>query len=613
MDLSQDVVVCSFYTADDYYRDHAQTLRQNLERLDVHHELAEIEKQPGEEWPDICRKKVPFLADVCDKYPDRKVFWIDVDCQLLDLPANIAGFSADLIGFQRGFGSPLNIGYSVRSRFWEPCFFGINTTAGGRRFIGDARRLEADVDVRATDDYFFEESWRANAHRLSFQVIPSAAMVSKALDPAEGVTPFFSFGASGNVAEYKDKVVQHRPLGGGRSGAAARKVRTTALRGGKALERRLPDSTAQRLRRLADTSGLTHLITGGGADAGGGFALGAGSPHRARIVGQMMVAAQSGDTAASNEAFVRLTSSSIPSTAEILAKQAADSFGSYARPVEGASPIALAWWPRPFPGNFGDWLSPFVLASVSGAPVSYVSPTARSSSPHIVAVGSIGRFVKRNSIVVGTGISNDDIMLEKAARYISVRGPLTARLLADCGGPRVECLGDPGALLSRLVPVESTEPNGRLALVRHFTHRHIPLTVPDDMDELDVLVSHPDAIRSFVERLHEYDGVVTSAMHVMIACQSYGIPCALIGFEGFETTVHGNGIKYEDYALGAGLDTVNTPQTVGFDLRGASLRDRLTEVRVSEEKLDEIDDAVRAAIDSYLDTAAATVPAASRS
>src|SRR5205085_12588800 len=82
MDLT-DVVVCSFYTADDYYRDHAERLRKNLADIGVGSELQEIVKQPGEDWADICRKKISFLGKVCEDNPDKKVFWIDVDCMLL--------------------------------------------------------------------------------------------------------------------------------------------------------------------------------------------------------------------------------------------------------------------------------------------------------------------------------------------------------------------------------------------------------------------------------------------------------------------------------------------------------------------------------------------------
>ena len=604
MDL-KNIVICSFHTADAYYRGHAEALRTNLHRLGVQHELAEIEKGPGEEWPDICRKKIPFLADVCERNPDKKVFWIDVDCQLIEFPSFVADFSADIIGFQRGFSSPLGIGYRNRTRFWEPCFFGINGTIGGRKFIEDARSLESTATVRATDDYFFEESWRANANRLSFQIIPSICVSSRAIEPVEGLPVFFHFGDSGHVAQFKGKVVQHQSFSDDmpKPGVSER-IRLGALYGAKTLERWLPDTATRRLRKASDAIGITQVLTGGGADAlfsGAAASLLVGSPHRRRIVEQMMAAAQRGDEDAMSQAFARLGSSAAPTNAEMLVKQACDSFLRYARHQEGEPILPVAWWPRPFPGNFGDWLSPLVISRLSGFPVRYVSPTAKSSDPHIFSVGSIGRFIKPRSIVVGTGISSTEIALDRNAKYISLRGPITAQLLAECGGPVVESFGDPGALISRIMPKQRGETNGRLALVRHFTHARIPLTLPPDVEELDVLVSHPDSIASLVDRLIQYDGVVTSAMHVMIACHSYGIPCALVVFEGFEAAVHGTGVKYRDYSLGIGLPRVLEPSSISVDLRREGLRDRLVLEKIPDDKLDEIEAAVRCGIDVVLE------------
>ena len=67
-------------------------------------------------------------------------------------------------------------------------------------------------------------------------------------------------------------------------------------------------------------------------------------------------------------------------------------------------------------------------------------------------------------------------------------------------------------------------------------------------------------------------------MHVMITCQSYGIPCGLVTFEGFEEIVHGSGIKYEDYALGAGVEVMN-PQVVGLDLSRQNLDNLIRDIR----------------------------------
>ncbi|MCZ4500693.1 MAG: hypothetical protein JWQ74_3248 [Marmoricola sp.] len=590
-----DVLVCSFYTGDDYYRDHADRLRKNLADIGVQGELEEIVKGPGEDWADICRKKIAFLGRVCVENPDKRVFWIDVDCQLHGLPDYVAHSTADVIGFQRGFGSPVTIGYANRTRFWEPCFFGISTSPAARKFIADAVALESTLEIKATDDYFFEESWRANATSLTFQIIPSGAVVGRA---GAGVPAFFGFGASGNVAEFKSKVVQHEHVGGVRRAGTMRK---RALGWAKAAERRLTrrsGSLAGRLRQVADRSGLTHALTRGSHDVAGT------SRHRQSLVNHMVASGQRGELEKVREIAARLNTSSIPTAQEAGAQRAAESFAHYALDGTEEMPLTLTWWARPFPGNFGDWLSPLVLQSASSSPVRYLSPTAPTTSPHLVMVGSIGRFIRSSSIVVGTGISSEDVLLDAHADYVSVRGPVTAGLLRRQCGRDVESFGDRGVLLSRVLPVELGATNGRIALVRHFTHASLPVVLPENVDELGVVMSHPDDIATFVATLARYDAVITSAMHVMIACHSYGIPCALIAFTGFEDAVHGTGIKYRDYSAGAGLATPWEPVAVDLNLRRTNWDDLIRTEWVGAAKLDEVEDAIARGIAAYLDRAA---------
>jgi hypothetical protein len=118
------------------------------------------------------------------------------------------------------------------------------------------------------------------------------------------------------------------------------------------------------------------------------------------------------------------------------------------------------------------------------------------------------------------------------------------------------------------------------------------MRLPDNFEELSVLMSSPDKIAEFLGTLIRYDRVVTSAMHVFIACQSYGIPCSLVTFEGFEDAVHGTGLKYGDYAMGVGLETVS-PATVPLDLRTFSFANIERDDAVSEAKKDEIIDAIK--------------------
>jgi hypothetical protein len=600
MPLMSDFIVCSFHTDDEYYRRHGEELKKSLSDLGVTYVVEEIAKKPGQDWADLCRQKVPFLKRICDENPDSKVFWIDVDCRLISLPDFVRNSTADIIGFQRGFSNPRTIGYHKRGRFWEPCFWGVNTTAEARRMVTDAAKFEASSDVKATDDYFFEEGWRANATELTFQIIPSTCVVGKG-GPLTDRQAFFLFGSSGNVDEFKDKVVQHTAD----APAATRKAlsaRATVIKAGKKALDRMPPSAKRRLIALADRSGATGLLLPGSSatprsamPAAKKLALPT-TKNRKALVNSALRAGIDGNAESLEQVGQTLAGLGVVTREEEGTLSAARSFAHFStRPSE--EKLDLVWWVRPFPGNYGDWLSPLIIGHYTDRKILFQSPTAPSltAGRHVVSVGSIGRFIKPNSIVVGTGISSDEYQLDPGAEYVSVRGPLTAEHLKSCGGPTVESFGDPAVVLSRIIPVERGETNGRTAFVRHHKHRNLPVVLPEGYDELEVLVSHPDEIAAFVQKLGQYDQVVTSAMHVMITCQSYGIPCALIVFEGYLDAVAGNGMKYTDYALGAGFDPI-TPAPVPLDLRSTDLQSLVLDLTISEAKKDEVEDALRRAV-----------------
>ena len=578
---NSNVIICSFYTADDYYRAHGERLAKNLESLGVEYVLREIEKQDGEDWADICRKKVPFLAEVCAANPDKKVFWVDVDCMILELPEYILNSTADIIGFQRGYSSPLNIGYDRRARFWEPSFWGVNITPLARKMIADAADIEKESTVKATDDYFMEEAWRANCDNMTFQLIPSNAVVGMGTAGEGSRGAFFKFGASGNVAEFRGKVEQHISNNRG--------LKKRALDAAKKIEAKLPTSTSSRLRLIADTVGITGVLTTTKSNSE--------TQERSALLARIQDTGKIGDGPKFEKAKALFEEKYMLNQTEANVISAANSFFYYASKPSNDS-IYLAWWEKPFPGNFGDWLSPLIVNHYTDKKILFQLPTKLAARQHMIGLGSIGRFIKPNSVVVGTGISTDELTLAKGAKYVSVRGPVTARVVKESGGPEVTSFGDPGVLISRIFPVERTNTNNRVALVRHFTHKTIPLVLGENMDELDIHMSHPEQIKALVETLNQYDRVVTSAMHIFITCQSYGIPCALITFEGFEDSVHGSGIKYGDYAQGVGLESIS-PVAVGLNLSKIDFDNITTEHKIVTNKLDEVEQAILKGL-SYL-------------
>ena len=583
----ENILICSFFTNDEYYASYAEKLSANLQRLGVSFRIDVMEKNEGEDWADICRKKVGFLASICAENPDKKVFWIDVDCELLEIPNYIVDSTADIIGFQRSFGSPLNIGYQNRTRFWEPCFWGINNTPQARKMVEDSYLLEKNAKIKATDDYFFEEGWRANANNLTFQLIPSNAVANRGDELENTRAVFFKFGSSGKVAEFKSQVEQHNLVTS--VGSFKKKVRNRALNWARKFQKKIPERFRKKLRKISDKSGLTGALTS--------------DVHAGAIssdVKSILELAKNGESRDFNEKFDTLRTNRILSPAENRAISSAISFLRYHSFSDDATekPLRLSWWSHPHPGNFGDWLSPYLIQKYSRKSIEFQSLHEGTKISHLVAIGSIGRFVKKSSIVVGTGVSSDEFLMEPNAKYFSLRGPRTAALLKKSGGPTVDSFGDPGVLASRIYPVIRGKTNGRIALVRHHSHRSLPIRKNENMDELSILRSHPAQIEELFIALNQYEAVVTSAMHVYITCQSYGIPVSLISFKGFENAVHGDGSKYLDYAEGAGV-TPRVPHVVPLDLRHIDITNLLTNEKISEEKLNEVEITLIGAIDCY--------------
>ena len=351
----KNAIICSFFTGDEYYKNHALRLQANLAELGISYELRQISKRKDEDWVDICRKKVGFIAEVCIANPNKKVFWIDVDCEIFSIPDFILNSTADIIGFQRGFSAPVSIGYQSRGRFWEPCFWGINTTVQARKMVAAAAEFEIAATVRATDDFFFEEAWRANSPNMTFQVIPSNCAVDKGAGTLESHEVFFRFGSSGQVDNFKKKVEQH-------TGNSKKKFepKKAILELAKLIEEKLPENFSTRLRLLVDASGVTGFLTGKKHNNLSGDA-----------VRDLLLAGKAGDITKYQEAFEIFRRKVLPNRYESAAIEVASSFLAYsAKP--SSNKIKLAWWENPYPGNFGDWLTPFIFSHYTESKINFL-------------------------------------------------------------------------------------------------------------------------------------------------------------------------------------------------------------------------------------------------
>ncbi|WP_029653238.1 polysaccharide pyruvyl transferase family protein [Marinobacter daepoensis] len=568
--MNKDILIYSFHTNDDYYTGKANQLKARLDALGLPYRIDGIDIPEGKEWPDICREKIGMIKKVCDENPDKKVFWIDVDCYLIDLPDYVAEFSADIIGFQRGFSTPDMIGYAGRSRFWEPCFWGINTSRAAREFIDDAHAAEQAFSDRATDDYFFEESWRKNGSGMSFQIIPS--ITAARTEEAVVAETFFVFGASGNVAKFKGKVSQHSSLLPESAVPINARVKRRLKEVGavvvperfkpfvkRALGALKARSMSQNVTVLTEKSLRIQVIK----------AAKEGNASRLDSLGRF---ADKGSGSGQREKTIYLGKSMC-------------AYRYSAQNEVDADPLKLGWWIDPAPGNFGDWLAPYIFRELTGRGVEYVNPRRGSSEYHYLAVGSIGKFATPTSILMGVGVSRKDAVVNPEARILSLRGPRTGAVVKASGGEDPEIYGDPAILLPRIFTPGATTKSGKVGLIRHFTHLGIDLKLPSYMEEISIFASSPKDVEAFIAKLHEFDYVISSAMHGFIVCQAYGIPCALVSFKGGESFVHGDGMKYKDYFEGVGL-APRSPDVIPTDLCSLELQNLVSKDAISSERVD---------------------------
>jgi len=261
--------------------------------------------------------------------------------------------------------------------------------------------------------------------------------------------------------------------------------------------------------------------------------------------------------------------------------------------------LPLSWWYNGVTPNFGDWLSPFIVSRLHAGPVSWVNPASNKPNYHLVGLGSIGHFTQSTSVVVGTGVLNLRSPISSTAHFLSVRGPISSTILEQLGGPKVNRFGDPAVILPKLLSLETVSVGGKVAVVRHLSESMIPLTLPEDWEELSIAVSGELDLVDLIMRLRSYKYVVTSALHILIACQSFGIPCAVVRFSGDKGKVRRDEMKFLDYADGVGVRQV-IPQFVSSALPQSHIASMVTNEQIPDSSVERVHEALLEGIDVTL-------------
>jgi hypothetical protein len=220
--------------------------------------------------------------------------------------------------------------------------------------------------------------------------------------------------------------------------------------------------------------------------------------------------------------------------------------------------VDLMWTEDPKPGNYGDWLSPYIISRLGKVNVKHVNGADNNyPKKHLLALGSVIDRVNEHSVVISAGVSDIDAKIDLKATFLSVRGPYTQKVIQGLGGKCPNSYGDIGFLLSRIYTSSVSKIKSRYLLVRHTRQVDIPLSLTSDFREVSIFCAKSTDIERFIDDLHSAEIVVTSAMHCFITCISYGIPAILITLGNDTYAAPGDGVKYLDALSGVNLPEVS--------------------------------------------------------
>ena len=237
-----------------------------------------------------------------------------------------------------------------------------------------------------------------------------------------------------------------------------------------------------------------------------------------------------------------------------------------------------------FRDNYGDELSPYLIAGLSGKKVRFCRPFSwkritldvaiccrdilfgrgfhnfslayARTAPVVLAVGSIVGLARKNCIIWGSGITYRTDPIEPGACYRAVRGPLTLRRLREAGcDVSGVVMGDPGLLLP-LIYRPKVEPCHEFGIIAHNNDRkrfEVLLERSSCRDKFLFisLRTNRKSVEKSTDEICSCRRILSSSLHGLIVPHAYGIPALRMESH----TIPGDGSKFEDYFSSVGIKT----------------------------------------------------------
>ena len=218
--------------------------------------------------------------------------------------------------------------------------------------------------------------------------------------------------------------------------------------------------------------------------------------------------------------------------------------------------------------NFGDGINPLIFNHFMNTPPVYKhlwEAPPKPKTPFILGIGSLLSLRMdvdaSQQIVCGSGFIEKDKIPQKPLRIISVRGPMTRQKFLDNHIPCPERYGDMALLIRYVI-----KPPTNALVTKRFKYGIIPHYVDKDHPYIQQMSARPECTiidinqaktpEKFVKELHECTYILSSTLHGIIICDSYGIPAHHISLTD---KVVGGTWKFRDYyaSVGRNYDSID--------------------------------------------------------
>lgn len=576
-----EAIVISAFCGDQYYSSKASELSKALSMLCLDYEILEIQFEGQFSWVEACKAKSSIFIQMLNRH-NRPIFWVDIDTNFHSKPHCLDPGCADFGAFLRNFKAISEYDPYVFGRIFHPGYLLFNNTKRAISFAKELAAKAAESGDDVTDDFVLHEVFK-------YQRIPLNIMIfdPSLIKPIDSKPSALSHGDSGNVNKYKNKVKQHAP-----------KVVDTGLiskyiydKSQSILRNGSRDQCAQILNYFPELRPmypplhsllLLCIYKSGHQDRfAKTFTSGLESPELLAVSTDFL-SKYLPNYSDKKLSLLRLiydkahTHNLVSLTGRL--KALIHSCELDERAARSNLPMAvrprLWWWNKPYPGNLGDIINPYLAEKISGVP-----PLFCSSGKRIFAIGSILPHAKDKDVTVwGSGSPRSFHEVCPRANYLAVRGPLSREIILKNGGSCPEIYGDPALLLPRYYqPLRNDAANQMIGLVLHHYHSLDGLTYKrDQVKPISVLRVKYSEIEKFIDEIAGCSFVISTSLHGIIIAHAYGVPAVWCTLTGQEKDVPGDGTKFYDYFASVGICGVHPIDLSELDAVDTSLYEYAT-------------------------------------